>query len=212
MKTERLAEILSELQSISSPSGYTAEITEHIKKRVESLGLKTRLTNKGALLAYAGENPQAVIAGHIDTLGGMVSGINSDGTLRIAIIGGFPLPSFEGEYVTVMTGSGKKFRGTFLFDNPAAHVNNEVGKTERRLDNMHIRIDAEAFSEKDTKKLGITAGDYVFFDPRLEFVPTGYIKSRFLDDKAGAAAMLYVIEKLGAGLSGCSAAFHKIWG
>ncbi|MBI5209023.1 MAG: M42 family metallopeptidase [Elusimicrobia bacterium] len=197
MRTERVVEILRELEGVPSPSGLTDGIVALMERNLGGQGLRPRRTNKGALLVCEHPEPYAVVAGHVDTLGAMVSGIESDGTLRVAMIGGYPLPSFEGEYVSVKTASGKDFRGTFLFDNPAAHVNKEVGKTQRSLDNMHIRVDAETSSAKETARLGVATGDYVCFDPRFEATGTGFVKSRFLDDKAGSAAMLEVIERLG---------------
>ncbi|MBI5622992.1 MAG: M42 family metallopeptidase [Elusimicrobia bacterium] len=207
MKNERVVERLKELQAVPSPSGLTDEVIALLEAGLSAKGFKPRRTNKGALLVSPHPEPYAVVAGHVDTLGAMVSRVESDGTLRVAKIGGWPIPSFEGEYVSVRTLSGPTYRGTFLFDNPAAHVNKDVGKTERTLDNTHIRLDAETDSAKATEKLGVAVGDYVCFDPRLEVTDTGFVKSRFLDDKAGSAVMLEVMERLGPSFRGLPVAF-----
>jgi putative aminopeptidase FrvX len=128
----------------------------------------------------------------------MVSGINGDGTLSFSRIGGLVLPSFEAEYVTVVPGEGGAWRGTLLLNNPAAHMNREAGSTERKQENMHIRLDAEASKKEDVESLGISVGDFICFDPRFERTDTGYVKSRFLDDKAGCAAMMDALLALGA--------------
>ena len=107
----------------------------------------------------------------------------------------------------MMNSAGKKWRGTLLCDNPAAHVNRNIGKAERTGENMHIRLDAEVKSAAETKKLGIGAGDYVFFDPRFEVTDTGFVRSRFLDDKAGCAVLAEVILKLAPRLKKTPAAF-----
>jgi len=72
---------------------------------------------------------------------------------------------------------------------------------------MHVRVDAETSSARETAGLGIAVGDYVCFDPRFEATDTGFVKSRFLDDKAGAAVMLEVLERLGPKLARVPAAF-----
>ncbi|MBU1356237.1 MAG: M42 family metallopeptidase [Candidatus Edwardsbacteria bacterium] len=195
---ERIVEILKDLEAIHSPSGFTEEVMVHIEALAKTAGIGTKRTNKGGLVAGNHPQPRLVIAGHVDTLGAMVSGINADGHLSITKIGGPILPSFEGEYVTIRTVAGKDYRGTLLLNNPAAHVNDEVEKTVRKAENMHIRLDAEVAKKEDTEKLGIRIGDFIFFDPRFEFTETGYIKSRFLDDKAGSAAMLDAMLTLGA--------------
>jgi len=187
---QTMIELIKELVEIHSPSGYTENIINFVENKLTGLDYVITRTKKGALLVGSVPTPKLVISAHIDTLGGMVKYINTDGTLEITQIGGWPPNSFEGEYVTVLTSAGKSYRGTFLLNNPAAHVNREVSKTERKMEKMHIRLDAVSFKREETEKLGVTTGDYVFFDPRFELTETGYVKSRFMDDKACAGINL----------------------
>jgi len=129
---ERVVEILREILEIPSPTGYTKEVLAHIEKKLNEAGIKTRYTNKGALLAYNHPEPELVIAAHVDTLGAMVTGILSNGHLSFTRVGGLHLPAFEGEYCTIITRSGKKYRGTLLLKNPSVHVNREAGKKGAR--------------------------------------------------------------------------------
>jgi putative aminopeptidase FrvX len=207
MKNPDIVEILRQLEAINSPSGYTVEAIAYLADLFRSAGLTPKLTNKGALLICEHPEPVTVCAAHVDTLGAMVTRLEGDGTLRVTQVGGWPWNSFEGEYLTVMNSAGKKWRGTLLCDNPAAHVNRNIGKAERTGENMHIRLDAEVKSSADTKRLGIDAGDYVFFDPRFEVTDTGFVRSRFLDDKAGCAVLAEVILKLAPRLKKMPAAF-----
>lgn len=196
--TPRLVEILRDIEAIPSPSGYTHEVIAHIQNIAVKAGLKADITNKGCLLVANHPAPSIVVAGHVDTLGAMVSGIESDGTLAITKVGGLLLPTFEGSYVSIVTAAGKQFSGTLLLKNPAAHVNKAAESTERKADSMHIRLDAETRSKADTQKLGIGIGDYILFDARFQYTDTGFIKSHFLDDKAGSAAMIDAMLTLGA--------------
>jgi len=149
-------------------------------------------TNKGALIAGNHPKPELVVIAHVDTLGAMVKEILPDGHLAFSRIGGLVLPTFEGEYCTIITRKGKKFRGTLLLRNPSAHVNREVGKKERKEENMYIRLDELVEKREDTEKLGIRPGDFIAFDPKFEYV-NGFVKSHFLDDKASVAAILDLI-------------------
>lgn len=207
MKNPEIVEILRQLEAINSPSGYTVEAIAFLSDLFRSAGLNPKLTNKGALLVCEHPEPVTVCAAHVDTLGAMVTRLEGDGTLRVTQVGGWPWNSFEGEYLTVMNAAGRKWRGTLLCDNPAAHVNRNIGKAERTAENMHIRLDAEVKSAAEVKKLGIGAGDYVFFDPRFEVTDTGFVRSRFLDDKAGCAVLAEVILKLAPRLKSLPAAF-----
>lgn len=186
----RMVSILRELQKIQGPSGFTDEAIAHVAELAHKAGIKATRTMKGGLLV--GNHPHAryLVAGHIDTLGAMVCQINGNGTLAITKIGGPVLPSFEGEYVTVHSMAGRTYRGTLLLNNPAAHVNPEAGKTERKPESMHIRLDAVVRSKQETRDLGLEIGDFICFDTRFEYTDTGFIKSRFLDDRAGCAVMI----------------------
>ncbi len=201
-------EQIKELVAIPSPSGYTADVIMYVKETLEKAGYFPHITNKGALLVPLAPEPLLVVSAHVDTLGGMVSRIKEDGTLEITEIGGYPPNSFEGEYVTVRTSDGGNIRGTFLLNNPASHVNKEVAKTERKLDNMHIRLDAEVKGKEEVEKLGISIGDFVFFDPRFEYTDTGFVKSRFMDDKACAGIFMDILLNHGDEIRNRPVAFY----
>ncbi|MCD6337326.1 MAG: M42 family metallopeptidase [Candidatus Marinimicrobia bacterium] len=186
-------DVIKKLVDIPSPSGYTDSIIDFIEKELASLPYFCTKTYKGSLIVSTVRDPNVMVIGHIDTLGGMVSEITDHGTLRISQLGGYPPNSFEGEYVTVITMKGKHIRGTFLVDNPAAHVNKNIKSTERSMANMHIRLDALVQSKDDVKELGISVGDFVVYDPRLEITDTGFLKSRFIDDKACSGIMLDIL-------------------
>lgn len=186
---------LKEILAINSPTGYTIEVTNHLEKLISGLDVIITKTNKGSLLVSFVKEPELIVTGHIDTLGAMVKEIKDDGTIEITRIGGLELNSFEGEYVTVRSFKGDLFRGTFLLNNPASHVNKKLGETKRSTENMSIRLDELVRSAEDVIKLGISVGDFVFYDTRFEYTKSGFVKSRFLDDKACAAVMIELIKE-----------------
>ena len=189
---------LEKILKINSPTGYTIEVINYIESLFAGSKLHLKKTNKGSLLVSFHESPELVISGHIDTLGAMVKEINEDGTIGITKIGGLVLNSFEGEYVTIRNYKGEHFRGTFLLNNPASHVNNQVESTKREVGNMSIRLDELVRTAEDVIRLGITPGDFVFYDTRFEYTKSRFVKSRFLDDKACAAIMIEMIKELSA--------------
>ena len=58
---------------------------------------------------------------------------------------------------------------------------------------MCVRLDEVVYSANDTKKLGIETGDIIAIDPKFEITESGYIKTRFLDDKASAFLLLELL-------------------
>ena len=136
------------------------------------------------------EKNALLLEAHLDTLGGMVAEIKGDGRLRITPLGGLNGFNTEGENCRVITRSGEIYDGTFLLKNPSIHVNSDFNKTDRSFSNMEVVLDEDVRTADDVKKLGISNGDIVAFDTRTVVTKSGYIKSRFLDDKLSVAAIL----------------------
>ncbi|WP_020527532.1 M42 family metallopeptidase [Flexithrix dorotheae] len=181
---------LKNLIEIDSPSGYTRNAANFIMDKLKSYGYAPFLTNKGAVKCHIGENPRLAIAGHIDTLGAIISKINPNGTLSFSLIGGLSLNSAEGEYVNIYTLSGKRYTGTILLNDPAAHANKNLNSTERAISKMHIRLDEVVKNGEEVQALGINVGDFACLDTNYQETTAGFIKSRFLDNKAGCFVML----------------------
>ncbi|MDX2001865.1 MAG: M42 family metallopeptidase [Chitinophagales bacterium] len=183
---------LKELVGIDSPSGYTERACAYIYDLLKSYGWQPEFTNKGAVKCTLGDNPVLAIAAHVDTLGAVVSQIKSDGTLKISLVGGPSLNAYEGSYLHVRTLEDKVYTGTLLLNNPATHVNNETNKTTRSIDTMHVRLDEITDSREATEALGIQVGDFVCFDPHYQQLKSGYVKSKFMDNKAGCFVLFEI--------------------
>lgn len=187
---------LRELIAIDSPSGYTDNASKYIFDLLTSYGYTPEYTNKGAVKCALGDNPKVAIAAHVDTLGAIVSGIKADGTLSFSLLGGLSLTGAEGEYVKIITHEGKTYTGTILINNPSVHANNEKEKTQRSIKSMHIRVDEEVYTKEDVEKLGIGVGDIICVDVKYQELKSGYIKSRFLDNKAGCYVLFELARRL----------------
>ena len=188
---------LENLVNIDSPSGFTQKACEYIYTLLKSYGWQPEFTNKGAVRCSLGQTPTLSIAAHTDTLGLIVSKVNTNGTLAISNIGGPLLTSFESEYCRIYTLDDQVYTGTLLINNPSTHANREANSMKRSIDNMHIRIDEEVSSAENVKKLGIRVGDFVCFDTRYVELDSGFIKSRFMDNKAGCYVLFEIARRLG---------------
>ena len=114
----------------------------------------------------------------------------------LAKVGGFPWNMIEGENCEVhIASNGKKVSGTILVHQTSTHVYKDAGTVERTEDNMEVRLDEKVTNAEETRALGIDVGDFVSFDPRTIITETGFIKSRFLDDKVSAAILLDLLRK-----------------
>ena len=196
---QQTIDYLKKLTSIPSPTGYTREVADYIVGEVERLGYTVIRTNKGGVnIVVKGkdDNKHRVVTAHVDTLGAMVRGVKADGRLKMAKIGGYPWNMIEGENCLVHVASiGKTVSGTILIHQTSTHVYKDAGTAERTEDNMEVRLDAKVRNEQETRDLGIDVGDFISFDPRTIITETGFIKSRFLDDKVSAAILLDLLRK-----------------
>ena len=181
------------LLSIDSPSGYTAKAAAWVKEAFEHLGFDATITTKGGVLVdLGGENSDdgLLLEAHADTLGGMVAQIKGNGRLRLAALGGMNPNNGEAENVWVYTRSGKVIDGTCQLCNASVHVNGDYSSAKRSWDTVEVVLDEDVHSADDTRKLGIEVGDIVCFEPRTRRTKSGYIKSRFLDDKLSVGILL----------------------
>ncbi len=183
-----------ELLNIDSPTGFTRMASEWVAKEFAALGCKTTITRKGAVLIDFGgkdsEEGGVLFEAHTDTLGAMVAEIKSNGRLRITNLGGLKAANTETENVRIYTRAGKIYEGTIQLINASVHVNKDAGTKERDFDTVEVVIDEKVENADAVKALGIANGDYVCPDPRAKITASGYIKSRFLDDKLSVAILL----------------------
>ena len=181
------------LLAVDSPSGFTAKAAAWVQQAFSELGFEAAITAKGGVLIdLGGEDTQngLLLAAHTDTLGAMVAEIKGNGRLRLTPLGGMSANNGEAENVRVYTREGKVIEGTFQLCNASVHVNNNYASSSRNFDTTEVVLDENVSSVKDVQALGIEVGDIVCFDPRTRRTASGYLKSRFLDDKLSVGILL----------------------
>jgi putative aminopeptidase FrvX len=196
-----MIQFLTELLNTPSPTGFTEKAIDLCEDVLADLpGVERRRTKKGALVAtIPGQDPSLpwrALTAHVDTLGAMVKEVKSNGRLKLTKLGGFAWNTVEGEGVTVFTCNGDTVRGAILMQKASSHVHGaDVSKTERKDENMEVRLDARTTNADETRALGISVGDFVAFDPRVELT-NGFVRSRHLDDKACVANIIFAAKAL----------------
>ena len=111
-------------------------------------------------------------------------------------LGGLNFASVECEGVKVHTLDGEDVPGSIMPVKASSHVHGqEASSLKRDADSLEIRLDVRADSAADVERLGIRVGDFVYVDPRVER-HNGFIRSRFLDDKACVACMVAAVKAL----------------
>ncbi len=199
MNEQILADYAQQLLGIDSPTGFSQHAITWIEEQVQALGYICYRNAKGNLIVEIEgpvDQPVVAVSAHTDTLGLMVRAIKKDGKLAFTRLGGPCLPTLDGEYCRIITRQGKVYTGTILSMAPAVHVYKEASSQERSEETMEVRIDELVRNEEDVRQLGIQAGDIIAIDPKTTITPSGFIKSRFLDDKISAAIFLTLLKAL----------------
>ena len=189
--------ISEEVFLCDSPTGYTNGIIKVIERYIKQYGYDYKILNNGALEVFIKGNDSSKLvatSAHCDTLGLMVRSIKSNGKLALTCLGGPVTPTLDGEYCTIYTRDNKKYSGTILSTSPAAHVFNDANSKSRSIDNLEVRLDEIVNNVDDVKKLGIENGDIVCYNPKYLVTDTGFLKTRFIDDKASVVILLMLLD------------------
>ena len=192
--TDYIIKTAAALLAVDSPTGFTEAAAAFVTRELLTLGFEPARTRKGGVLVKLAEGETAanglLLEAHTDTLGGMVCGIKADGRLRVTPLGGMNANNAEAENVRVLTKFNGVLEGTCQLVNASVHVNGGYNDTKRTWDMMEIVPDEDLRSREDAEKRGVSVGDIVCFEPRTRVTESGYIKSRFLDDKLSVAILL----------------------
>lgn len=189
--------ILRQLLHIHSPSGYTDPVVRFVSDELNQLGVVHELTRRGAIRATLPgrkSGPGRAVVTHLDTLGAMVKRLKSNGRVELVPVGTWSSRFAEGARCSIFTDQNI-LRGTILPLKASGHIfNQEVDTQPTTWENVELRIDEKIANRKDLEDLGVRVGDFVGIDSQAEILANGFINARHLDDKAGVAAVLGVIE------------------
>lgn len=197
--TSYLLCVMQHLIETPSPVGYYEKMKPVIEEYATNLGYTVTYDNRDtAYITVPGEDTTKTVclSAHADTLGLMVRGINADGTLRTRALGGINFANIEGENVILHTRSGNTYTGMLVCAHHSVHAFDDAKTMDRNDNTVYVLLDEPVKNAADVKALGIRNGDYISIDPRFTLTPNGYIKSRFIDDKAAIACSFAVLKYL----------------
>ncbi len=194
-----LIDSFEKIINVPSPVGYFVELNPVLEEMAADLGLSVTHDNRSTTyITIPGQNPgkTIMVGAHADTLGMMVYKIEKDGKLRVRQLGGCNFNNLEGETVYVHTRDGRKYSGLLACQSHSVHVFEDARTLERNEKNMMILLDENISSKEEVQALGISNGDYVSVEPRMQLSENGYLKSRFIDDKGAVACCFAALKYL----------------
>ncbi len=180
---------LKELCQISGVSGDEDLVSEYIRKQI---GTKAEVTrdNLGNLLVFKKgkmrPKHKIMICAHMDEIGFIVTGVTNDGMLRFAAVGGIDARVVLGRAVAVGRNACPGVIGT-----KPVHLQTSTEKESvPEIDSLYIDIGA---TSKEDALAHIELGDRAVFCSDFLLFGDNMIKSKAIDDRAGCAVMLELI-------------------
>ena len=189
--------ILEKLCNARGVSGDERAVRELILESIVDTVDEYRVDALGNLICLKrAHNPRrqlkVMVAAHMDEIGLMITGINSDGTLRFGKVGGIDDRVLLSKQVLV---GPDALPGVIGY--PPIHL---IPRSERgnAPDASKLAIDIGATSKESAEKLA-HLGDYVTFRTEFEVLddsPDGLrmVKGKAFDDRAGCAVLIALLD------------------
>ena len=188
-----------DLVNTPSPVGYYVRMNPVIERYAAMFGYQVTYDNRSTpyITIDGQDNSKTVLIGaHLDTIGMVVRRIDPDGMIRVRQTGGVNYHSLEGETVTIHTRDGRAYTGLMTCQSHSVHVFDNARTLERDENTMMIILDEKVRTKAEVNALGIRHGDMISVDPRCQVTPNGYLKSRYIDDKAAVACCFTMLKYL----------------
>lgn len=182
-----------------SPVGFYRLLNPVLEKEAAELGYTVTYDRRGTpyIIIEGQDNSKSVLIGaHSDTVGFVIRRIDGNGMIRVRNLGGINYASCEGETVTIHTRDGRQYTGLFACRYHSVHVFDEAKTAVRDENTCVVILDEKVSSKAEVNALGIRNGDFISVDPRCQLTPKGYLKSRFIDDKAAMACCFTMLKYL----------------
>lgn len=190
--------LMEELTQAFGIPGDEAEVSRIMKKHLAPLADELIYDHLGSIFAVKkSKNPNAktvMIAGHMDEVGFIVSGINAQGALKLTPVGGWWNQTLLGQRVLVKTKSGQKIKGT-IGSIPPHLLTDKERNAPMEIKNMLVDIGQS--SKSDVIALGIDMGSPVILEGPFEVLENGKrILSKAWDNRYGCIMGIEVLKAL----------------
>lgn len=151
-----------ELVDLPGAPSFEAPIKAYMKKNmlpyVEEI-VEDRLGSIFGVINKGSKGPKVMIAGHMDEVGAMVTGIDKTGLISITNLGGVYGDVFLSQHLDIITDDLEVIPGVTASKPP--HLSRGNGKTDVKIKFNDLKIDIGADNKKHAEELGIRIGQQV---------------------------------------------------
>ncbi len=188
-----IVDIIRDLVFTQGISGYEDDVREKILDYLKKFG-KPKVDKLGNIYFTIGDGKEHIaFMAHMDEIGLVVAHIEENGFIRLKKLGGVDTRMLYGQYFEVFTKEGKRYLGVIGLKPPHISTESEM-KSAPALEDLYL--DVGAHSREEVKEMGISVLDPVRWVKQFYVLNDRYVVSRALDDRAGCAILIKMIEDL----------------
>src|ERR1700676_873721 len=195
---ERLRKLVTELMLIPGLSGYEGRVRRYLAKKLNALGIASRVDRLGNLIATVagdGAAPAVMLFAHMDQLGLIVRKIEASGLIRVERLGGVPERALPSQAVLFCVGDVRDVPGVIA---SKSHHATQPEERYKVLPYPELYIDAGFGAAAEVLAAGIDIGTPVVYQPRALALAGDRIAGTSVDDRAACAVIVEVARALAA--------------
>ncbi len=180
--------LLKELSEARGVSGDEGAVREIIIKAIRNHVSELHIDSMGSITAIRkgtdSDRPRVMVAAHMDEIGFMVTGIESNGLIRFTSIGGVDDRILPGLRVVI---GDKAVPGVILW----APIHKNRDQSIVKLDSLRIDIGA---SDKGGVNASVKPGDRIAFDAKFMEIGADMLRGKAFDDRVGCAMLVDLLQ------------------
>jgi putative aminopeptidase FrvX len=190
-------ELIRTVADAFGPAGFEDDARAVVRALVEPLADEVRVDALGTLVAVVRGASDRVLMldAHLDEIGLIVNYIDEQGFVRFAALGGWDDRILLAQRVVIRTREGAMVKGVIGMAPP--HLQS-AEQRERVIKIDEMFIDVGASSRDEVAALGVRVGDPAVVHYPLEQLGGDCITAKALDNRAGCAVAVRVLEGLKA--------------
>lgn len=152
--------LYEQLTSLPGVSGQEKWVRAFMRDKINKMTSEIVEDNLGSIMGVSrGKGPVIMVAGHMDEVGAIVTGITDKGFIKVKAIGGVDGNVFLSQHMKIVTDEGKEIRGIFGSTPPHMARGMEEGSHKIEFDDLLFDIGAE--SAEHAKSLGVKIGQQI---------------------------------------------------
>lgn len=180
-------EFLYEMLKTDSVSGNEIKLQKKILKHYQNVADQQLTDETGNVIQVINPNSpiKILLSGHSDEIGLVITGITSDGYLKVTQAGGIYPSTYLGHPICVHT-ANKEVYGSVVCTRALAK--------NKDLTSHDLTIDIGCSNKEEAQEL-VSIGDTITFDTQVRLMANDKFTARAIDDRGGAFIILEAMKK-----------------